>query len=72
MPGPTGSWCGPRSTRPASGERHAHVRELPPDGPSAPDASGALATRDALERAFDRLTPEQRAVVVLHHYAGFP
>ena len=52
--------------------RHAHVRELPPDGPSAPDGSGSLATRDALERAFDRLRPEQRAVVVLHHYAGFP
>jgi RNA polymerase sigma-70 factor, ECF subfamily len=52
--------------------RHAHVRELPDPEPSAPDASGAIAARDALERAFDRLRPEQRAVVVLHHYAGFP
>jgi RNA polymerase sigma-70 factor (ECF subfamily) len=52
--------------------RHAHVRELPTDGPSTPDVSGSLATRDALDRAFDRLKPEQRVVVVLHHHAGFP
>lgn len=51
--------------------RHAHVRELPATEPSTPDASGSLATRDALERAFDRLKPEHRAVVVLHHHAGF-
>jgi RNA polymerase sigma-70 factor (ECF subfamily) len=54
--------------------RHAHVAELPPHDPSqptAPDASGSLAARDALERAFDRLKPEHRAVVVLHHHAGF-
>jgi RNA polymerase sigma-70 factor (ECF subfamily) len=50
--------------------RHAHVRELPLEGPGLPDASAAIATRDALEQAFDRLTPEHRAVVVLHHYAG--
>jgi RNA polymerase sigma-70 factor (ECF subfamily) len=52
--------------------RHAHVRELPSDEPGAPDASASFAARDALERAFDRLRPEHRAVVVLHHYAGFP
>jgi RNA polymerase sigma-70 factor (ECF subfamily) len=28
--------------------------------------------RDALERAFRRLSPEHRAVFVLHHYAGLP
>jgi RNA polymerase sigma-70 factor (ECF subfamily) len=28
--------------------------------------------RDALERAFRRLSPEHRAVFVLHHYAGMP
>jgi RNA polymerase sigma-70 factor (ECF subfamily) len=26
--------------------------------------------RDALDRAFERLTPQHRAVVVLHHHAG--
>jgi RNA polymerase sigma-70 factor (ECF subfamily) len=29
-----------------------------------------LIDRDRLERGFKRLTPEQRAVLVLHHYAG--
>jgi RNA polymerase sigma-70 factor (ECF subfamily) len=31
----------------------------------------SVADRDALERAFRRLTPEQRAVVVLHHYLEY-
>ena len=35
-----------------------------------PDSAGSLADRDQLERAFRRLSPEQRAVVVLHHYLG--
>ncbi len=35
------------------------------------DDTGAVADRDQLERGFDRLTPEQRAVVVLHFYNGF-
>jgi RNA polymerase sigma-70 factor (ECF subfamily) len=26
--------------------------------------------RDALDRAFERLTPQHRAVFVLHHHAG--
>jgi RNA polymerase sigma-70 factor (ECF subfamily) len=51
--------------------RHAHVRGMPTNEPSTPDGSGSLATHDALERAFERLKPEHRAVVVLHHYAGF-
>jgi len=28
--------------------------------------------RDALDRAFARLTPQHRAVFVLHHHAGLP
>lgn len=36
----------------------------------APDAQRALAIRDQLERGFQRLSPEQRAVIVLHHYLG--
>jgi len=35
-----------------------------------PDAQRALAVRDQLERGFRRLTPEQRAVIVLRHYLG--
>jgi RNA polymerase sigma-70 factor (ECF subfamily) len=50
----------------------AQVRVLPMDGPSAPDGSDALADRDELERAFRRLSVEQRAVFVLHHYLGLP
>jgi RNA polymerase sigma-70 factor (ECF subfamily) len=36
------------------------------------DAAGAIADRDELERAFRSLSPEHRAVVVLHHYEGLP
>jgi RNA polymerase sigma-70 factor (ECF subfamily) len=36
----------------------------------AADEIRAVADRDALERGFSRITPEQRAVLVLQHYAG--
>jgi RNA polymerase sigma-70 factor (ECF subfamily) len=39
---------------------------------AVPDASVALADRDELERGFRTLTPEQRALVVLHHWVGLP
>jgi RNA polymerase sigma-70 factor (ECF subfamily) len=48
------------------------IRVLPAAGPTTPDGSDALADRDELERAFQRLTVEQRAVFVLHHYLGLP
>jgi RNA polymerase sigma-70 factor (ECF subfamily) len=48
------------------------VRVLPMDGPSVPDGTAAVADRDELERAFRRLSLEQRAVFVLHHYLGLP
>jgi RNA polymerase sigma-70 factor (ECF subfamily) len=35
-----------------------------------PDAQRTLAVRDQLERGFRRLSPDQRAVIVLHHYLG--
>jgi RNA polymerase sigma factor (sigma-70 family) len=38
--------------------------------PAVGDHAGAVADREALERAFRRLQPEQRAVIVLHHYLG--
>ncbi len=50
----------------------AQVRSLSLDGPSTPDGSAVLADRDELERAFRRLSVEQRAVFVLHHYVGLP
>jgi RNA polymerase sigma-70 factor, ECF subfamily len=49
-----------------------NVRELPVDGPAGSDDSISIDDRDALERAFRRLSPEHRAVVVLHHHAGYP
>ena len=49
-----------------------NVRALPVDGPAGGDETVSIDDRDALERAFRRLTPEHRAVVVLHHHAGLP
>jgi RNA polymerase sigma-70 factor (ECF subfamily) len=48
----------------------SEVTLLPVHEPSISDSSIGLAERDALERAFRRLSPEQRTVVVLHHYNG--
>lgn len=45
--------------------------ELTPIAPvTIPDESMALAQRDELERGFQRLTTEHRAVLVLHYYVG--
>src|SRR5262245_10304848 len=38
--------------------------------PTTPDAQRDVAMRDQLERGFRRLSPEQRAVIVLRHYLG--
>jgi RNA polymerase sigma-70 factor, ECF subfamily len=35
-----------------------------------PDTAAELADRDEIDRGFRRLKPEQRAVLVLHHYLG--
>jgi RNA polymerase sigma-70 factor, ECF subfamily len=40
--------------------------------PAVADAASAIADRDQLERAFSRLDPEERAVIVLHHYLDLP
>jgi RNA polymerase sigma-70 factor (ECF subfamily) len=50
----------------------ANVRVLPVDGPAGPDDLASIPDRDALDRAFRRLTVEQRAVFVLHHHLGLP
>ena len=38
--------------------------------PATPDAQRAVAMRDQLDRGFRRLSAEQRAAIVLHHYLG--
>ena len=48
----------------------AHVRVLPVDGPVGPDEIVSVDDRDTLDRAFRRLSVEQRAVFVLHHHQG--
>jgi len=57
----------------AEGRRTRHwtptLRVLPSAG-AASDSSGVIVDRDQLERAFRRLTLEQRAVLVFHHYVG--
>ena len=49
-----------------------NIQPLPDDGPGGSDETISIDDRDALERAFRRLSPEHRAVVVLHHHAGIP
>ena len=49
----------------------ARIRVISSDPPSTPDPAVSVADRDELERAFRSLSPEQRAVVVLHHYLGY-
>ena len=50
----------------------ANIRLLPIEGQAAPDGIGSIVDRDALDRAFRRLSVEHRAVFVLHHYVGIP
>ena len=52
--------------------RPREVELLPIDHPTTSDPGSALADRDELERGFRRLDPEQRAIVVLHYYLGYP
>ena len=40
--------------------------------PPSVDSFVSVADRDAIERGFRRLDPEQRALVVLHYYLGLP
>jgi RNA polymerase sigma-70 factor, ECF subfamily len=58
--------------------RRVRQREVVEIHMSAPDLRGGrdaqdlTALQDQLERGFRRLTPEQRAVIVVHHYLGLP
>jgi RNA polymerase sigma-70 factor, ECF subfamily len=51
--------------------RVSNLRALPIDGPAAPDDLLSIADRDQLERGFRRLPPDQRAILVLHHFLGY-
>ncbi len=48
------------------------IQMIAPDLPGGGDAQELTAVRDQLERGFRRLTVEQRAVLVVHHYLGLP
>ena len=50
----------------------ARVRALTVVPPISPDIATSIVQRDALQHAFSLLTPEQRAVVVMHHHLGYP
>src|SRR6266511_3138763 len=50
--------------------RGSEVTLLSIHAPSIGDLSAEFAERDALERAFRRLSSEQRTAVVLHYYEG--
>lgn len=59
----------------ARSERRSTVVALrfePRDEPSWSDESAAIADRDLLERGFQQLSLQHRAILVLHHYAGLP
>ncbi len=49
-----------------------NLRLLPVDEPLAAEGLSVVVDRDQLERGFQRLSIEHRAVVVLHHYADLP
>ena len=51
--------------------RVVEVDLIPIDAPT-PDSSMGLADRDEIARAFGRLAPEQRAVIVLFYYLDVP
>ena len=50
----------------------SRIQALPVEGPLGADPTGSVDDRDALDRAFLRLSPQHRAVFVLHHHAGLP
>jgi RNA polymerase sigma-70 factor (ECF subfamily) len=58
----------------AEAKRHrrfaANVRLLPTDPPARGDDYASIRDRDQIERGFRRLSPEHRAIFVLHHYLG--
>lgn len=54
------------------GRRPMEVELSPLDGPAIADFASVVADRELLDMALKRLSPEWRAVVVLHFYLGMP
>ncbi len=50
----------------------ATIRDVAPDASADSTAYGRVADRDELERGFRRLTPDQRAVIVLRYWGDLP
>ena len=48
----------------------ANIRVLPTDRPAGGDDMASVVEWDRLERGFRRLSPQQSAIFVLHHYVG--
>lgn len=59
----------------AEARRHRRWRVrmhvLPLEGPEGPDTTLSIADRDQLDRGFQRLPVDQRAIFILHHYVGW-
>ena len=61
-----------RQARRTGRRRVIEIQITPLDGPVSEDVQQATATRDQLERGFQRLSIDQRAALVVHHYLGLP
>ena len=61
-----------REARRAKHREIVEIHMTAPDARGDGDAQDQTARRDQLERGFRRLTPEQRAVLVVHHYLALP
>jgi RNA polymerase sigma-70 factor (ECF subfamily) len=59
-----------REARRTGRRRVLELHVTPLETPATDDIQRTTAIRDELERGFQRLTPEQRAVLVVHHYLG--
>ena len=53
-------------------KRSQAIVEIHANEPSSPDGTSRVDTQDAIDHAFERLSPESRAVVVLRFYADLP
>jgi len=62
--------CYQELRRTRRGPIEVHVDSIEP--PGVDDSAGSLADRDQLERGFQRLSPEHRAALAVHHYLGLP